>query len=359
MKNLLFLLRRLKSHGVNFGKLLAICCLFIDLHVYADDNVVNVYNWSDYMPDKVIKQFEQTTGIKVNYSEYDGNETMYAKLKASPTVGYDVIVPSDYFVDKMRKEGMLQKLDKQQLTNFKNLDPSLLNRPYDPDNNYSVPYLWGTVGIVINDKYVNPNEAMSWADFWRPQYHDQLLMMNEMRMVFAVALITLHYSINDTNPEHIKQAYLRLVALMPNIKLFNSDAADNLFIDEDAIIGMNNSGDTFRDMPENPHLKYIYPADGFQIWIDNMAIPKGAPHLKNAYKFINFILQPDIAKEISLEQRYSSPNKLAQQLMPLAWRNNPIFNPSPAILKRGQSQLDLGPADAIYAHYWEMLKMGS
>lgn len=341
-------------------KLLLIISFLFSSIALADDNIVNVYNWSDYMPDSVVEQFTKETGIKVNYSEYDSNETMYAKLKAEPTVSYDVIVPSDYFVDKMRKQDMLQKLDKSQLSNFKNLNPALLNRPYDPNNNYSVPYLWGTVAIVANDKYIPANSITGWADFWQPQYKNEILMLDDVRMSFAVALLSLGYSINDTNPDHIKQAYLKLQQLMPNIKLFNSDSADNLYIDEDVRIGMNYSGDTFRDQSENSHLQYIYPKEGFPVWIDNLAIPKGAPHLQNAYKFINFILRPDIAKKIAMEQHYSSPNAAAEKLMPDSWRNNLIYNPSPKILKRGQSQLDLGDdTDALYAKYWEMLKIGS
>jgi spermidine/putrescine transport system substrate-binding protein len=183
-------------------------------------------------------------------------------------------------------------------------------------------------------------------------------MLDDMRSVFSMAMLTLGYSINDTNPEHVREAYLKLKSLLPNIKLFNSDSADNLFIDEDIIIGMNFNGDTFRDLAENPNLKYIYPKEGFVIWIDNIAIPKGAPHLQNAYKFINFLLRPDIAKEIALVQHYSSPNLAAAKLLPQDWRENPIFNPDPEILKRGQSQLDLGNADAIFGKYWEMLKIG-
>lgn len=336
---------------------LTLLLLLFTTFAFADE-VVNVYNWADYMPSDILDKFQKETGIKVNYTEYDSNETMYAKLKSQPTEVYDVIVPSDYFVDKMRKQNMLQQLDKTQLPNFKNLNPTLLNRPFDPNNNFSIPYLWGTVGIVINSKYISPNDVTSWADFWNPKYKNYLVMLDDMRMVFSIALMKLGYSINDTNPDHIKQAYELLVQLMPNIKVFNSDSADNLYIDTDGIIGMNFNGDTFRDTSENSDLKYIYPKEGFPVWIDNLAIPKGAPHLENAYKFINFILRPDIAAEIAQSQYYSSPNLAAQKLLPADWSTNPMVNPSPEILKNGQSQLDLGDADAIYEKYWEMLKIG-
>lgn len=288
--------------------------LILPLFIFAKNNkILNVFNWSDYMPDSVIQEFQKETGIKVNYSEYDSNETMYAKLKAEPIVSYDVIVPSGYFVEKMRNQGMLQQINKTFLPNFKNLNPSLLNRSYDPGNNYSVPYLWGTVGIVINSKYIPENSISSWGEFWDPKYKNQLLMLDDMRTVFSVALLTLGYSINDTNPDHIHQAYLKLKDLMPNIKVFNSDSADNLFIDGDVIIGMNYSGDTFRDIAENNNLRYIFPKEGFPIWIDNLAIPKGAPHLMNAYKFINFLMRPDIAKEISFYLTLDLEKKLVEE----------------------------------------------
>lgn len=339
-------------------KFLTILLLLFTTCSFAAEKVVNLFNWSDYLPDSVVDKFEKETGIKVIYSEYDSNETMYTKLKAQPTVTYDVIIPSDYYVDKMRKQGMLQAIDKSQLPNFKNLDPKLLNRAYDPNNTYSVPYLWGTIGIVVNDKFYDPKTITKWSDFWQPQYNNKLLILDDMRAAFGMTLMSLHYPINDTNPDHIKQAYEKLRELMPNIKLFNSDSAENLFIDEDVTIGMNFNGDTFRDVAENPHLHYIYPKDGFNIWIDSMVIPKGAPHLQNAYKFINFLLRPDIAAEISESQQYSSPNLAAQKLVPADWHKNPIYNPDAETLKRAQSQTDLGDADALYAKYWQMLKMG-
>src|SRR5262249_54207374 len=162
---------------------------------------LNVFNWSDYMPNDIVQKFQKETGIKINYSEYDSNETMYAKLKAEPTESYDVIVPSGYFVQKMRNQGMLQKLDRSKLPNFVNLNPALLNRSYDPGNNYSVPYLWGTVGIVTNKKYFPANSITSWSDFWNPKFNNELLILDDMRTVFSMALLTLGYSINDKNPQ--------------------------------------------------------------------------------------------------------------------------------------------------------------
>lgn len=339
---------------------LLLSCLLLSVITYTAhaDQVLNVYNWSDYMPDDVIQQFEKETGITVNYTTYDSNETMYAKLKADPDAGYDIVVPSTYFIDRMRRQNMLLKIDKSKIPNFKYLDPGKLNKPYDPHNNYSIPYLWETTGLVTNDKYFPAGSINSWSDFWSSKLKDQILMLDDTRDVFSMALITLGYSANDANPDHIKAAYEKLRALMPNIKLFNDEAVQNIYIDEDVTIGMGWTGDIYQANQENPHIHYIYPKEGFVISMDSMAIPAGAQHIENAYKFINFLLRPDIAEKISVEVGYASPNLAALKLMPKDFRENPIVYPDAATLKRGQFQTDVGDADRIYEKYLELLKMG-
>src|SRR6185312_935494 len=149
-------------------KYILLFLLLISTSIHAAE-ILNVYNWAEYLPSELLKQFERETGIKVNYSTYDNNETMYAKLKAVHNAGYDIVVPSTYFVDRMRRQGMLQRIDKSKLPNFKNLNPELLNKTYDPHNNYSIPYLWGATAIVFNDKGFNKNAITRWSDFWRPE----------------------------------------------------------------------------------------------------------------------------------------------------------------------------------------------
>ncbi len=334
-----------------------ILCLLSSLAI-ANDNVVNVYNWSRYMPDSVLAEFEKETGIHVNYTVYDSNETLYAKLRSDPDSGYDIIVPSSYYIDRLRQAGILHKIDKSKLPNFKNINPALLHQAFDPNNDYCIPYLWGSTGIGINRQYFQPGSITKWSDLWKPKFKNQLTMLDDMREVFDIALITLGYSVNDQNPEHIKQAYQKLVQLLPNIRLFNSDAVQNLFVDEDIRIGMLWNGDLYQASTENSTLQFVYPEDGFAYWIDTVAIPKNAPHLANAYKFLNFIMRPDIAKEIALGEGYSSPNTEAIKLMPADIRNNAILNPPAEVLKRGQLQRDAGAADDIYEKYWELLKIG-
>jgi spermidine/putrescine transport system substrate-binding protein len=340
-------------------KIIFLLLLIFNLSVFADDNILNVYNWSNYMPDDVIAQFEKETGIHINYSTYDGNDTLYAKLKADPNAGYDVIVPSSSFVDRMKKQNMLEKLDKSQLSNFKNMNPSLLGKAFDPNNDYSIPYLWGSTGIVVNKNYFDPSKITRWSDLWKPEFQDKLLFHDEPHDVFSVALMVLGYPASDANPDHVYQAYLKLKELLPNIKLFNTDVAKVNYLDEDTIIGMGYSGDTYQAWKENPNLVYIYPEDGFVTWIDCLAIPKNAPHLNNAYKFLNFLMRSDIAAKISIELAYASPNRAALQYMPASMRNNPIIYPDAKTLARAQFETEPGTVNQLYEKYMEELKVSA
>lgn len=333
--------------------------LLLSLPAFAKTQVLNVYNWSNYMPKDVIMQFEKETGIHVNYSTYDGNDTLYAKLKADPQAGYDIIVPTSYFVDRMRNEHMLMPLDKSQLPNFKNLDKALLNKSFDPDNRYSIPYFWGSTGIVVNKNYFDPNSITSWNDLWTPRFKDQLLILEDPHDVFSMALMALGYSANDSDPAHIQQAYMKLKTLLPNVRLFNSDAAKVNYIDEDATIGMGYSGDTYQAMQENPNLVYVYPKEGFVVWIDCMAIPKYAPHVASAYKFMNFLMRPDIAAKLSEELDYASPNSAAKALLPKKMRDNQAIYPDDKTLARAQFELDPGNIDMVYEKYMEELKVSA
>jgi spermidine/putrescine transport system substrate-binding protein len=333
--------------------------IFITTASYAKSNVVNIYIWANYIPPSIFKIFTKETGIKVNLTEFDSNETLFTKLKTSAHSGYDLIVPSSYYVARMARKGMLHELDKNQLSNIKNLNPALLNKDFDPNNTYSLPYLWGTTGIVVNKKYIDPNSVKTWADLWKPQYKNQLLLLDDMREVFNMAFIKLGYSINDTDPKHIKAAYLQLKQLLTNVKLFNSDAIQNIYVDEDIVIGMGWNGDTRTAQQENPNLVYIYPQDGFAVWIDCLAIPKYAPHLENAHKFINFLLRPDISQAIFDFTNFSTPNVKAIKLLSKELQHDATINPDKTTLKRGQLQKEIGAAQRTYAKYWELLKIGS
>lgn len=354
---------RVSTLGVFFSLLkpavTSLLILPLSNQILAQPKILNIYAYSNYISDSIIAKFTKETGIKINLTEYDSNETMYAKLKASKNIGYDIIVPANYYIDRLIKQGMLHQIDKNKLTNFHNLNPSLLNKEFDPQNKFSIPYFWGTSGVIINTKYIKKDSITKWQDFWQPQYKDQLMMLNDIRDVFNVALLSLGYSVNDTNLEHITESYLKLKKLLPNIKIFNIDTVPNVYVDEDAIVGMAWNGDCKIAKQENPNLQYIYPQDGFVIWIDSFAILKNANHLENAYKFLNFMLKPQIAKEASLVFGFAPANLAAMRLMPKELQNDPIFNPDEKTMKRGHIQIDLpDQAKRMYEKYWEKLKIG-
>lgn len=333
-------------------------CCFISVS-FADADVLNIYNWSGYIPSAVLIKFKKETGVTIHYSTFDNNEQLYNKLKADPNSDYDIVVPTTYFVARMINEDMLKKLNKSKLPNLKNIDPQLLNRAFDPGNQYSVPYLWGSTSIIINTKYYQKKDIDSWASFWSPKFQRKIAMMDDVRDVFSVAFLYLGYSINDEDPTHINQGYFELKKLLPNVLTFNADGSQQMFINEDANIGMVNNGDALSIISENSSFEYIYPKEGPLLWFDNMVIPKNAKHVNNAYKFMNFVMRPDVAKLIADGVSYASPNLAARKLMSKSVRNNPILYPPESVLKKAQVESAVSDkTNALYLKYWEMLKLG-
>lgn len=327
---------------------------------YADDKTVNVYAWASEIPSSVIAQFEKETGIHVNITTYDNNEIMYAKMRSTKNPGYDVVMPSSYFVDRMYKQNMLVKLDKTQLPNIKNIDPTFANPTYDPHLQYSVPYLFGVTGIFINNKYQAPSDVTQWNDLWDKRFYNQLMLLDDTRENFSIALLALHFSPNDTDPQHIALAFEKLKTLMPNVKVFASDTVVSIMIDEDVTIGSAWNGDVYKAESENSHVQFVFPKEGFVIWVDNFAIPKSAPHLANAYTFINFMTRADIAKQATLFTKFGTVNAEGKKLLPNNIQQNALIYPPKNILKYGIFQTDLGENTlAIYERYWEKLKMGA
>src|SRR3990167_5976555 len=327
---------------------------------FSKTEVVNIYAWTGELPGALIQQFEKETGIKVNFSEYENNEIMYAKLRATPKSGYDIIMPTSNMIDRMIRQNLLEPLDHAALSNWKNIHPHFLHLPYDPDCRYNVPFIWGVTGIFINQTYFPSLKITKWQDFWLPRFNNQLLMLDDMRDSFSVALLSLGYTANDTHPAHIREAFLKLKALMQNIKMFSTETVVSMIIDEDATVGMAWNGDALKASEENPHVQFVFPKEGFTIWIDSFAIPRNAPHRKAAYQFINFILRPEIAKQIALETGYPIANLSGQKLLPKHIQTDPVIYPSETVLKRGQYLLDINDETlALYEQYWEELKMGT
>lgn len=332
-----------------------IACLITDFKAIASEKVY-VYNWTEYLPDAVIEQFAKETGIEIVYTTYESNETMYAKLKLIRDNGYDVIVPSTYFVSKMGREGMLQKLDYSRLPNFKDLDVSLLDKPYDPGNVYSIPYMWGSTGIGINGDTIKKETISSWADLWKPEYKGKLLLQDDMREVFHMALKVKGYSTNTRDPKEIEDAYLLLKTLMPNVLLFNSDSPRLPFLSGEVEVGMIWNGEVWMAQKEKANIEYIYPKEGANFWVDSFAIPKNARNPEGAHTFINFMMKPEIAKICVEENGYATPVVTALDLLSSKVRNSQTVFPAADIVANGEFQTDVGDALKIYQHYWEKLR---
>jgi len=333
--------------------------LLFNTITYAADKTLNVYTWSGYLSEPIMQLFEQQTGIRINHSTYLSNEVLYSKLKANPDSGYDIIMPSTYFVNIMVKQNLIQKIDKTKLTNFKNLNPIFLNQEYDKNNEYSLPYVYLLTGIAINKKYhpeINETSSISWSDLWNPKYKDQLLIFDDTRETFAISLMKLGYSINDTDPNHIKAAFETLNNLMGNIKLFNTEAQHSIYLDEDITIGMGWNGDLYLAREENPNLTLIYPKEGFLMSLDCITIAKGAKHVNYAHQFIDFILQASIAKEIALFSGFSTPNLAGKKLLPNKLQSDPMLYPNAETMKRAKILNNIGDAAFIYEKYFELLR---
>ncbi|MEF2231165.1 MAG: extracellular solute-binding protein [Pseudodesulfovibrio sp.] len=314
-----------------------------------------LYIWSEYIPDQVVQDFTKETGIEVHLSTYDSNEAMYAKIKLAGA-GYDLIVPSSDYVSLMRSQGLLLPLDKAQLPNLANLSPDFLDKSFDPGNTYSVPYMWGSTAMTVNTDLTGDLTIERVADLWKPELKGKFLLPNEPREVFGLALRLLGYSVNETDPAHLAQAYEKLREMIPGVRVFDSDSPKQALLSGEVVVGVTWNGEAYIASQENPAIKYIYPPEGFNLWVDSLCIPKDARNVKEAHAFLNYLMRPDVAAVISQEMGYSTPNAKALELLPEDVRNNPIVYPPADVMQRGEFQDYLGDAMKIYDDYWIKLK---
>ncbi|CAA6828364.1 MAG: ABC transporter, periplasmic spermidine putrescine-binding protein PotD (TC 3.A.1.11.1) [uncultured Thiotrichaceae bacterium] len=316
---------------------------------------VIVYNWSDYIPEGVLDSFTEETGIKVEYSTYNNNEIMYQKLKLLKGRGYDILVPSTSLVDRMRNEGLIQPINHTKLENFKLLNPSLLNKFYDPNNEFSIPYLWGSTGIAVNAKKIDPEKVQSWEDLWHVQWRNQILLTDDMRDAFDIALKVNGHSINTTIPEEIKQAFEKLRSLMSNVKMLSVEPRIP-FQSGDINLGVIWNGEAVTAHADQSSVQYIYPKEGASFWVDSFVIPARAMNVENAHKFIDYMLRPDVAARCVEDLGYATPNLAAKALLDKKTRENPTIFPPYDVLKKVEFKRDIGKAMELYMLYWGKLK---
>ena len=324
----------------------------------SEEKVLNIFCWSEYLPQEALDKFTEETGIKVVYSTYESNEAMYAKLKLLGGKGYDIVVPSTYFIEQMRHDGLLQPLDKTRLTNLAKLDPTLLNQEYDPDNAYSIPYMWGATGLMVNKKFADPATVASWSDLMRPEFKGRVILSDDVRDVVGFALKRDGHSMNSRNEAEIKKAFDFLNELKPAVRVFDVTAAKQAFISEEVVIGIIWNGDAYIAIEENPDLAFVYPREGAVLWIDSFAIPKGAEHKDNAHKFIDFMLRPENAALVVEEFKYSTPNLEVRPYLPKELQESRLIFPTAEDLKNSEVTMGVGEAKAVYERLWESLKAG-
>jgi len=314
-------------------------------------NTLTIYNWGDYIDPTLIKKFEKETGIKVIYQTFDSNEAMMTKIDQGGTT-FDVAVPSEYAVDKMKKDHMLIPIDKAKLPNLKYIDPHFMNLSFDPNNKYSIPYFWGTVGLVYNSSMLGGKKLTSWNDLWDNDLRNKILLVDGAREVMGMGLNSLHYSLNDTNEAHLQQAQRKLATLTPNIKAIVGDEIKMLLANEEAAVGVVWSGDAAEIMDENDKLDYVVPKEGSNLWFDNMVIPKTAKNIDGAHKFINFMLDPKNAAKNAEYVGYSTPNKKAMEYLPKEVANDKRFYPDLNKTENLEVYKNLGKK--MLAHYNEL-----
>lgn len=306
------------------------------------DKVLNLYNWGDYISPQLIKKFQNETGYHVNVETFDSNEAMYTKLKQGGT-HYDLAVPSEYMVSKLKRAHLLQPLDKTRLTGLTNLDSQFMNQAYDPHNRYALPYFWGTLGIVYNDKVVRPGTLTHWSQLWSSKYRDQIMLVDSARDIMGMALVEQHHSMNTTNAADLRAATTRLNQLAPNVKAIVADEIKMYMIQDEAAVAVDWSGEAAEMLANNSHLHYVVPQEGSNLWIDNLVIPKSAQHYQAIYAFLNFMNRPENAAQNARYIGYATPNKRAKALLPARIRNDQQFYPNKQTLKHLQIYQDLSP----------------
>ncbi len=323
----------------------------------AAEEVVNVFNWEDYIDEAVIKQFEEETGIKVNYICFTTNEDLILQMEANPG-SFDLCFPSEYIVERLMQNDMLAEINYDNVPNMAYILDSLKNPTYDANNAHSVPYMWGTTGLVYNKTMVE-EEPDSWTVLWDERYKGNVIMLDSIRNTMGLTLRMLGSNMSTTDITALEAAKEKLIEQKQSgmVKAYQVDQTKDMMIQGEAALAVMWSGDAQYAISMNPDLAYVIPKEGSNVWVDCMVIPKTAANKENAEKFINFLCRPDIAKQNCEYIMYSSPNAAAIELMGEDYANNNVMNPSDDAVARCETIHDLDSAYlAIYNALWNDVK---
>lgn len=304
-------------------------------------NILTVYNWGEYIDPALLKKFEKETGIHVIYETFDSNEAMMTKIEQGGT-NYDIAVPSEYAIEQMKERHLLKKIDHSKIPNLKNMDADFLNLDFDKKNEYSIPYFWGTVGIVYNTKLLKGYDFNSWNDLWDPSLKGKIILVDSAREVMGVGLNSMGKSLNSTDSDELNAATQKLIKMAPNVKAVIGDEVTQLMINGDAEAALTWSGQAADMMYENEDLTYSVPEEGSNLWFDNMVIPKTAKNIDGAHQFINFMLDPKVAAQNADYVGYSTPNKAALKLLDPEVVHDERYYPSKEIRSKLHVYKNLG-----------------
>ena len=325
----------------------------------AEEKQLNVYNWDTYIGEDTIPQFTKNTGIKVQYDLFANNEEMFAKLKEG-NPGFDLIFPSDYMVETMVALNMLVALDHGKIPNIKNIDPdpNFSNPAYSPGMKHAIPYMWGTVGIGYRkSKFKSP--PTSWKVVLdSDEFKGKIALLADQRTTIGIVLKYLGYKLNSTDPKEIAEARDLLIKQKPNIKSFAEDNGQDLLLSGECDVVMEWNGDIVQVMEEDDDIGYTVPEEGGVVWMDNMCIPKGAPHPENAHAFINHILDAKVGADIANFIHYASPNAAARKYILPADLKNPAIYPPASAIAASEVVIDVGDKARLYDEAWVKVKAG-
>lgn len=322
----------------------------------ADQGTLNIFVWTEYLPDSVVEKFEKETGIKVNVSTYSSNEDMLAKVKSEKAGAYDVLNPSDYMVAQLISQGMLKELDFEQLPNFSHIGESYKNPAYDPGNVFSVPYMGGAGAIVVNRDKVDI-EIDSYADLFDPALEGKLVVLDDFRAVIGMTSKAIGYDMNETDPAKLAEVSDKLMELKNNVVLYDSDSPKSALISGDCSAGMIWSAEVAMAMEEVPSIEVVYPEEGAYLFFDNWVVTKESPNYDNAMKWINFVMEPENMAMILEEFPYLCANTDAIELMGEEYSSNKAKNPPAEAIAKGSyvENLDSSVLD-LYSEMWTKLK---
>lgn len=315
---------------------------------------INVFNWSEYLPQSVIDKFEKKYNIKVNYSTFSSNEEMLAKLMAGGS-NYDLVVASDYMVDVLIKQNLIQPFDYDEIPNYKNIGSEFKNLDFDPQNKYCVPYMWGDACIVYDSSKIK-GKITELKDLWNPEFKNSMVILDDERAIIGMALVKNGYSVNDTNLKHLDVAAADLKKLQPNVKSYDSDSPKTLLINGEASIGYVWGAEAYLAKMENKNIKAVIPKEGLLLQQDNFVLPNDAKHKKAAELFVNFILEPEISAEISKAFPYANPNLEAHKLMDKNMLNDIAVYPPDKYVKSGEHLKDIGGSIEYFDKIWSQIK---